>query len=103
MMPRYEDHAEHASHIFRAALKAADPAEALRACWGKAWGRRATELDEQPPILILAIGKSSLEMARACLELLPHPAETTLVTAVPERIGQTSLPTDRGGRIRIMP
>lgn len=103
MPPGHEDHRRDIERIMQGAVKAADPAQALRLSWKRAWERRDIDLDARPPVLILGMGKASLEMAAACLELLPHPVHTTLIAAVPERIGTTTLPAGRAGRCRIMP
>jgi glycerate 2-kinase len=66
-----------ATDALLAALAAADPARALAHAWNIAG---------HPPTLLLAFGKSSLEMARAAASLLAQPPVRAIVLAVPERL-----------------
>lgn len=85
MIPRFEDHHRHAEAIIAAVLEAADPAIAM----GKAW---PAELNDGRPTALIAIGKASLEMARAAADRLGPSLRRGVVLAVPERIAEARLP-----------
>ncbi len=98
----YQDCRQDCRSIFDAALKAADPAAALRGSWAEAWRQRGIDPAKGQPTLVLAIGKCSVEMAAACLDLLGRPATATIVAAVPERARSAALPIERAGNCRVM-
>lgn len=81
---------------FQAALGAVDANTALARAW---------DVSGERPTLVLGIGKSSLELARAATRLLSSPAELTLVAAVPERLALAGAADGIGtsGRVRIFP
>ncbi|MFO0833469.1 MAG: DUF4147 domain-containing protein [Phycisphaerales bacterium] len=64
----------------RAALDAANAGQALRRAWNPI---------DDGPLLVLAIGKASVEMAAAASDLLADRAHEGIVTAVPERVSAT--------------
>lgn len=81
------DPREAAARMFRAALQAADPAAGLDRHWDRAWSNRGIDpRDPGRPVMVISVGKSSIEMARACLEHLSRPVEPSVVAAVPERL-----------------
>ncbi|MEK7310653.1 MAG: glycerate kinase [Chloroflexota bacterium] len=73
----YADHRFHLDTILRAALKAADPAEAVRRHW------RESDLDGVGRVFIVGAGKAGVAMAEAAADLL-GPRLTRGVVAVPQ-------------------
>lgn len=71
-----------ADMIVRAALDAADAGNAVRRAW--------TPLPDAP-LLVLSIGKASIEMARAAEVLLGRREFEGIVTAIPERMGAAGM------------
>ncbi len=73
--PRFQDHRAHIEALFRAALAAADPGDAVRRHWP------AAEVDPFQRVGLVAIGKASRAMARAAVELLGPRLRWGLVVA----------------------
>ncbi|MCC6679153.1 MAG: DUF4147 domain-containing protein [Phycisphaerales bacterium] len=92
MNPRFEDHHRHAEAIIAAVLEAADPAATLARAW-------PGELDDGARATVIAIGKASLEMARAAMQRLGPALAGGVVIAVPERAGDTT----HIGPLRVVP
>lgn len=88
--PRFSDHLVHINHLLAAALAAADPAAALARHWPSAWSEHPLGPDD--PVLLLSMGKSSIEMAAAAATLLPAPPLHAVIAAVPDRLQRASLP-----------
>ena len=82
-MLRYADHRAHLDTIIRAALKAADPAEAVRRHWPE------VDLGDAERVFIVGAGKAGAAMAAAAAELL-GPRLARGVVAIP-----SSPPTSR--------
>lgn len=80
--PVFKDHPQHARMLIDAVIAAAEPGRALVRHW----------VDPQPgPVLIVAIGKASLEMCAAAQGRLADRELLGIVTAVPERIATRTL------------
>ncbi len=75
-MLRYADHRAHLDTILRAALKAADPAEAVRRHWPE------VELGAAERAFVVGAGKAGAAMAAAAADLLGHRL-TRGIVAVP--------------------
>ena len=73
----YADHRFHLDTLLRAALKAADPAEAVRRHW------RESDLDGVDRVFVVGAGKAGVAMAEAAANLL-GPRLTRGVVAVPQ-------------------
>lgn len=85
-----------ATGALQASLAAADSAQALARSWN---------VMGEAPTLMLAFGKSSLEMARAATMLFDSPPVETIVLAVPDRIARRGASDGIGsaGRVLILP
>ena len=77
-----------ADRVIRAVLDAADAGKVVRRAW-----------EEIPagPLLVLSIGKASIEMAAATHDLLADREYEGIVTAVPERLKQASVASCASG------
>lgn len=76
MQPDFADHRSHLMGLFKVALLAADPAEALRRHWDEAWLRGAER------VFVVGGGKGGVAMGQAAVRLL-GPRLTAGVLAVP--------------------
>lgn len=74
-LPLFQDHRSHVDVILRAALRAADPAEAVRRGWPQA------EIESARRVRLVAVGKAGVRMAQAAAELLGSRLERGLVAA----------------------
>ena len=74
-LPLFQDHRAHVDVILRAALRAADPAEAVRRGWPQA------EIESARRVRLVAVGKAGVRMAQAAAELLGSRLERGLVAA----------------------
>lgn len=79
---QFKDHAAHAREVIDSVLKAADPGAALERRW----------VDPPAgPVMVLAFGKASMEMAGTALGHLAGRELVGIVTAVPERVNAAGL------------
>lgn len=99
MGPVYADHRLHAEKMLRAAIAAADPGAAVR----RSWQKDPVKCRDGTPVLLLAMGKSSLEMAAAAVELLHLPPEHAVIAAVPERMARAEPLQARCRRLIVLP